>query len=84
MAESSKVKRMSDFTNNVLHVGPEQAISDLQKFLKENPGFNKVFLIAVDNSVGEFEYTWFRGKMLCSEASMALRLSDADMVDQLR
>ena len=37
MAKSSKVARMSDHADNCLFVSPEQAISDLQEFLKENP-----------------------------------------------
>ena len=30
-----QASRMSDYTDNSLFISPEQAISDLQKFLKE-------------------------------------------------
>lgn len=84
MAESSTVSRMSDFTESVFQVSPEQAIQDLQEFLKENPDFDKVFLIAVNTKDHEFNYAWFRGRILCSEAIAALHLVLDDQVQALK
>ena len=79
MAESSKVSRMSDFTDNCLFISPEQAISDLQEFLKENPSFDKVFLIVVSTKDQGFDYAWWKGKILSSEAITAMHLLMDDL-----
>lgn len=84
MAKSSKVSRMSDFNNNCLFISAEQAISDLQEFLKENPDFNKVFLIAVNTKGQEFEYCWWKGKILSSEAIAAMHLSLDDLTQAIK
>lgn len=81
---TEKVIRLSDVTNNCLQVSPEQAIEDLQNFLKENPDFDRVFLITVNNKNNDFEYAWFKGKMLCSEAIAALHIAANDQVQSLR
>ena len=75
MVKKPSIIRMSDFTENCLQVSPEQAIHDLQEFLKENPDFDKVFLIAANNKKGNFLYAWFKGQILCSEAITALHLA---------
>ena len=82
--EKPKVSKLSDYTNNVLSVGPEQAIQDLQEFLKENPGFDKVLLITIDNKKGKFLYNWWKGQMLCSEAITALHLVLDDQTRALK
>ena len=51
MAKTPKVAHMSDHNNNCLFISPEQAIPDLQEFLKENPDYDKVFLIAVSTKI---------------------------------
>ncbi len=79
-----KITKISDYNNSTLSVSAEQAIESLQEFLKENPDFDKVFLIAIDNKKNNFRYVWFKGKMLCSEAIPALNLSLDDMKDILR
>ena len=79
-----KVLRLSNFTDNCLQVSPEQAIEDLQDFLKENPSFNKVFLLAIDNKKGKFDYVWWKGRMLASEAITVLNLALQDAVQGLR
>jgi hypothetical protein len=84
VAESSKVTRMSHYNDNCLFVSPEQAISDLQEFLKKNPDYDKVFLIAVSTANQEFDYAWFKGKILSSEAIAALHTALADLVQGLR
>lgn len=80
MANTSKVSRMSDFNNNVLFVSPEQAIADLQKYLQNNPDYSKVFLIAVNTKDDKFDYLWWKGKLLSSEAIVALTMCLNDMV----
>ena len=84
MAKSPTVARMSDFTENCLQVSPAQAIQDLQEFLQENSDFDKVFLIAANTKGGDFNYAWFKGRMLCSEAITALHLSLDDQVMALK
>jgi len=84
MAKSPTVTRLSDYTENCLQISPEQAIQDFQEFLKENPRFDKVFLIAADDKDGNFNYAWFKGQMLCSEAITALHLSLDDQVQALK
>ena len=84
MAKSSKVARMSDHADNCLFVSPEQAISDLQEFLKENPDFDKVFLVAVSTKDQKFDYTWWKGKMLSSEAITAMHLSMDDLTRAIK
>ncbi len=79
-----KVLRLSNFTNNCLQVSPEQAIKDLQDFLTENPDFDKVFLLAVNNKKGKFEYAWWKGRMLSSEAITVLNLALHDAIQSLR
>ena len=79
-----KVARLSNYTDNCLQVSPEQAIGDLQDFLKENPDFDKVFLIAVNNKKGKFDYAWWKGRMLASEAITALNLALSDAIEGLR
>jgi len=84
MTETSKVTRMSAHTDNCLFISPEQAISDLQEFLKDNPEFDKVFLIAANKKGGLFNYAWFKGRMLCSESITVLHLSLNDQVQALQ
>jgi len=84
MAESSTVSRMSHYTENCMQVSPDQAIQDLQEFLKNNPEFDKVFLIAADTKGGNFNYAWFKGQILCSESITALHLSLDDQVQALK
>ena len=84
MAKSSKVARMSDHTDNCLFVSPEQAIQYLQEFLKENPDYDKVFLIAVSTKDQEFEYCWWKGKILSSEAITAMHLSMDDLTRAIK
>ena len=84
MADNSKVARMSDHTDNCLFISPEQAITDFQEFLKENPDYNKVFLIAVSTKNQEFDYAWWKGRILSSEAMAALQMSLADLTEGLR
>jgi hypothetical protein len=81
---TKQVVRMSEFTENCLQISPEQAIEDLQAFLKENPDFDKVFLIAINTKGGEFLHSWFRGRIACSESIAALQVSSDDMVRVLR
>jgi len=78
------VSRLSDYTNNALQVSPEQAIEDLQKFLRENPDFNKVFLIAIDTRDNNFLWNWWKGRMLSSEAITALHQCLGDLDRALR
>lgn len=84
MAQNPTVARMSEYTKNCLQVSSEQAIQDLQEFLKENPDFNKVFLIAVNTKEREFFYAWFKGRMLSSEAIAVLHLAMDDQKEALR
>ncbi|MCK4525951.1 hypothetical protein KAW18_01165 [candidate division WOR-3 bacterium] len=84
MAETSKVTRMSDHADNCLFISPEQAISDLQKFLKENPDFDKVFLIAVSTKNQEFDYYWLKGRILSSEAIAAMHFSSDDLTRAIK
>lgn len=78
------VSKLSDYTNNTLQVSPEQAIQDFQEFLKENPDYNKVFLVAVNTKNQGFNINWFKGRMLCSEAVVALTMAVDDQVRVLR
>lgn len=84
MAQDSKVVRMSHYNDNCQFVSPEQAISDLQEFLKENPDFDRVFLIATSTKNREFDYAWFKGKILSSEAIAVLYAALADLIQGLR
>jgi hypothetical protein len=84
VAKSSKVFRLSDFNNNCLSISAAQAISDLQEFLKENPDYDKVFLIAISTKAQEFEYCWWKGKILSSEAIAAMHLSLDDLTQAIR
>lgn len=84
MAQGPTVSRMSEYTENCLQISPEQAIEDLQVFLKENPDFDKVFLIAVNTKEREFLYAWFKGRMLGSEAIAVLHLAMDDQKEALR
>jgi len=84
MTEIQQVVRMADYTNNCLQISPEQAIQDLQEFLQENSDFDKIFLIAANTKGGDFNYAWFKGRMLCSEAITALHLSLDDQVQALK
>jgi hypothetical protein len=84
MAESSKVSRMSDFNDNCLFISADQAISDLQKFLKENPDYDKVFLMAVSTKNQEFDYCWWKGKILSSEAIAAMHLATDDLTQAIK
>ena len=79
-----KVIRLSDITNNSFQVSAEQAIKDLQEFLETDKDFDKVFLIAVSTKGGEFNYSWFKGKITCSDAVVALNLAAEDQMDILR
>ena len=83
MPKLSIVTRLSDLNNNSLSVSPSQSIEDLQEFLSENPKFDKVFLIALNNYDQEFKYTWFKGQMLCSEAIALLNLASKDQLETL-
>lgn len=78
------VSRLSDYTNNVLQISPEQVIQDFQKYLKENPEFDKVFLLALDNKAGKFHPIWFKGMMLGSEVLAALDIAKDDLRRGLR
>jgi len=78
------VSRLSNYTDNAMQISPEQAIEDLQEFLKENPDYDKVFLVAVNTKNREFDYTWFKGRILCSEAIAALELALDDQIRSLR
>ena len=79
-----KITKISDYTNNVLSVSPEQAIQSFQQYLKENPRFDKVFLLALDNKGGEFDPIWFKGQMLSSDALAALDIAMDDLRRALR
>ena len=79
-----KVIRLSDITNNSFQVSAEQAIKDLQEFLEIDKDFDKVFLIAVSTKGGEFNYSWFKGNITCSDAVVALNLAAEDQKDMLR
>lgn len=83
MANISKVSRLCDFTNNVLSISPDQAIADFQEYLHDNPEFDKVFLVAVNNKNDKVDYCWWKGRLLCSEAIVALTLCLDDMVRAL-
>jgi len=80
---SPKVTKLSDYNDNCLSVSPEQAIQSLQEFMKENPEFDKVFLIAASTKSQDFFYTWFKEKMLISEAIAALQLALSDQINVL-
>ena len=84
MTRDSTVTRLSDLTGNVYQVSPAQAIQDLQEFLKDNPDFNKVFLVAVNTKDQEFNYAWFKGQILCSEAITALHLCLDDLTQAIK
>jgi hypothetical protein len=56
----------------------------LQKFLKENPDFNKVFLLTVNTKGQEFEYCWWKGKILSSEAIAAMHLAMDDLTQAIK
>ena len=84
MAKSSKVARMSDHNNSCLFISPEQAITDLQEFLKDNPNFDKVFLLAISTKDQEFEYCWWKGRILSSEAIAAMHLSLDDLTRAIK
>ena len=75
---------MSDYADNCLFVSPEQAISSLQEFLKENPDYDKVFLIAVSTKNQEFDYAWWKGRILSSEAIAAMHLSLDDLTRAIK
>jgi len=83
-SDTKTVSRLSDYTDNALQISPEQAIEDLQKFLEENPDWNKVFLIAINTKNDQFHWNWWRGRMLNSEAIAAMRLCTGDMDRALR
>jgi len=79
-ANSQKtVARLSDYTNNTMQISPEQAIQDLQDFLRDNPDYDKVFLITVNTKDQSFDYVWMKGRMLNSEAIAVLHLCLDDM-----
>lgn len=78
-----KVVRLSDITGDCFQISPDQAIYDFRKFLSENQEFDKVFLIAINTKNDGFQYTWFKGKMKCSEAIAALNLSLSDQTHLL-
>ncbi|MCK4791948.1 MAG: hypothetical protein KAV87_49910 [Desulfobacteraceae bacterium] len=78
------VSRLSDYTNNVMSISPEQAIQDFQQFLKDTPRFDKVFLLALDDKGGEFDVAWFKGIMLSSDALAALDIAKDDLRRALR
>ena len=84
MAKSPEVARMSDYNNNCLFISPEQAITDLQEFLKSNPDFDKVFLLAISTKDQEFEYCWWKGRILSSEAIAAMHLSLDDLTQAIK
>lgn len=83
-AMATKVTKISDYNNNTLSISPEQAIESLQEFLKENPDYDKVILITVNNKKGKFLYDWWKGQMLCTEAIVALYASLDDMIQILK
>ena len=78
-----QVIKMSDYNDNTLFVSAEQAIVSLQEFLKENPDFDKVFLLAVNTKDRDFLYAWWKGKLLTSEAITALSLALSDQTQTL-
>lgn len=78
------VPRLSDYTDNVMSISSEQAIQDFQQYLKDNPRFDKVFLLALDNKDDEFYPIWFKGMMLSSEALAALIVAQDDLIRTLR
>lgn len=82
--EKLKVSKLSDYTNNTLSISSEQAIQNLREFQKENPDFDKVILISINNKKGKFEYAWWKGQMLCSETITALHLVLDDQVRALK
>ena len=81
---TTKITNISDYTNNTLSISSEQAIEELQKFQKENPDYNKVILIAVNNKNEEFLWQWWKTQMTCSEAIAALHLVSNDQTMALR
>lgn len=83
MANIAAVTRLSDLNGSTLSISPEQAIQDLQEFLEENPNFDKVVLIAINNRKQDFKYAWFKGRTLTSEAIVALNLTLNDQLDAL-
>ena len=78
------VSKLSDYTNNTLQISPDQAIQDFQQYLKDNPNYDKVFLLALDNKADEFHPIWFKGMMLSSEAMAALDIAKDDLRRGLR
>ena len=78
-----KVTHMSDYNDNTLFISAEQAIVSLQEFLKENPDFDKVFLLAANTKDRDFLYAWWKGKLLTSEAITALSLALKDQIQVL-
>ena len=82
--EKPKVTKLSDYTNNTLSISPEQAAQNLLQYIKENPRFDKVFLLALNNKKCEFEVIWFKGQMLSSEALAALDIAKSDLRRRLR
>jgi hypothetical protein len=81
---ATKITKLSDYTGNTLSVSPEQAIQYLQEFLEENPDFDKVFLVAINNKRGNFLYDWWKGQMLNTEAIVALHASLDDILKLLK
>lgn len=81
---TAKITKLSDYNNNTLSISAEQAIQEMQEFLEENPDYDKVILIAVNNKDNEFLWQWWKSKMLCSEAIAALHLVSDDQTRALK
>lgn len=84
MAQAPTIARMSDYNDNCLFISAEQAISDFQEFLKENPDYDKVFLLAVSTKDQEFDYYWRKGKILSSDAITAMHLAIDDLTQAIK
>lgn len=84
MPKPKSVPRLSNFNDNVMSISPDQAIQDFQQYLKDNPRFDKVFLLALDSKGQNFDTIWFKGRMLSSEALAVMDLTHVEMVEVLR
>ena len=79
-----EVTKLFKGTDNVLRISCEETIEEFQKFLSENPDFNKVVLVALNTKGGRFDYQWFKGQMLNSEGIVLLKLVADDFVEILK
>ncbi len=81
---SNKIKQMSDFTNNTMAISPEQIIEEFKEFLKENPDFDKVILVALNTKNDRFKHYWAKAKVLNSVGIAVLTLVIDDFIGMLR